>query len=189
MAYPSNVRIIESNDDVEVNEVMPPETFLRDNFQWVDFKDLGIDAADLPRPLTWRLMVLPKQPRKMTTGGIALPDQVNDVERHLNYIGQVVAMGPLAGKNEKFENPKWMPPQNTVEAAQRLLDIKNDIARFGEELPREPRYLWDVKIGDWIIYGKYSGQHIEFRGTRFLTINDDEVVQVIKSPEGYRVYL
>lgn len=175
----SGIRIVESNDDVQIPEIGAPETFLRDNYEWTTFADTGIKLEDLPEPLTWRVLVLPKQPKTKSTGGILIAAQAQDAEQHLNYIGEVVAIGPLAGKNEKFENPDWA-----------LWHSEKALAPGDRTFPNEPeKYLWDVKVGDWIIYGKYSGQHITFRETRFVTINDDEVVQKIKTPDGFRVWI
>ena len=105
----------------------------------------------------------------MSKGGIALPDAAMDGEAHLNYIGRVVALGPLAGKSEKFQNPYWDP-----------LDDGEAIAR---------RYLWDVKEGDWVVFSRYAGQRKEFNGVKLLTVNDDEILDVIDGPEGFRIYV
>lgn len=152
------------------DEFMPPQMFAREQLEWMEFKDTGIEAKDLPVPTTWHVLIFPKQPKKMSSGGIALPEQAQDVEMHLNYIGQVVAMGPLAGKNEKFENPDYRYDVTTMEAL-------------------TPRYLWNVKVGDWVIYGKYSGMHKTFRGVRLLTVNDDDITDIITSPADFKVYI
>lgn len=152
----------------EVQEA--PTIFGREITEWVTFADTGLTYDELPQPTLWRVLVLPKQPKLMSRGGIALPAQAQEVEMHLNYIGQVVAMGPLAGKSAKFENPDWREDGHIP-------------------LPNVPRFLWDVKVGDWVIYGKYAGQIKFYKGVRFLTVNDDEITDVIKSPDGFRVYV
>lgn len=145
-------------DDVdEGNEFTPPETFARDNLEFMAFEDTGLKHEDLFSPTTWRVLIFPKQPKKMTAGGIALPDQIQEVEKHLTYIGQVVAMGPLAGKDEKFHS---------------------DVG-----------CQWTIKVGDWVCYGRHAGMHCEFRGFKFLLVNDDDITAVLKGPEGFRVYL
>jgi len=84
------------------------------DFAETDFADeAGVDdlyltpeevpiPADHPMPQLWRVLVMPIQPRKMSKGGIALAQATQEAEAHLNYIGKVVAMGPLAGTSEKF---------------------------------------------------------------------------------------
>ena len=48
-----------------------------------------------------------------------------------------------------------------------------------------------VKVGDWIVFGRYAGQRIKFkgddRGYRF--VNDDEVLAVISDPSQIIVYV
>lgn len=132
--------------------------------------DVEIDLEAIRKaikPLLWRVLVCPVQPRKMSKGGIALPDAVQDGEEHLNYIGRVVSMGPLAGKSEKFENPNWVPSQGTSPGG---------------------KYLWDVKEGDIVVYGRYAGQRMEWKGVKLLEVNDDEVLAVVDSMEAFRVY-
>ncbi len=57
---------------------------------------------DAPAPRLWRMLIRPKSPRSVSRGGIVIASLAKDAEAHLQYIGQVVAMGPLAGKSEKF---------------------------------------------------------------------------------------
>lgn len=58
---------------------------------------------DAPQPGMWRVLIRPRPPKRMSAGGIALPGQAQDAESHLNYVGQIVAIGPIAGKSPKFE--------------------------------------------------------------------------------------
>ena len=135
----------------------PPTMFARESLDWTTFEDTKIDQAELPAPTTWHVLIMPKQPKQMSKGGIALPTQAQDVEMHLNYIGQVVAIGPLCGQHEKFQDASGKP-------------------------------RWDVKLWDWVIYGRYAGLHIMFKGVKFLLVNDDDILNIIKSPDGFKVY-
>jgi chaperonin GroES len=38
----------------------------------------------------------------------------------------------------------------------------------------------DVKAGDTILFGKYSGQEIKIDGTEYLTMREDEVLAVVE---------
>ena len=40
----------------------------------------------------------------------------------------------------------------------------------------------DVKAGDTILFGKYSGQEIKLDGEEFLIMREDEVLAVIEEP-------
>jgi chaperonin GroES len=42
----------------------------------------------------------------------------------------------------------------------------------------------DVKSGDLILFGKYSGQEIKLEGEEFLIMREDEVLAVIDSGSG-----
>lgn len=126
-----------------------------DNSGFLNNEDVAV-PADLPRPLLWRCIVMPVQPKRMSAGGIALPEAAQDAELHLQYTGKLVAVGPLAGKNERFKS--------------------------GDD------YLWDAKVGDWVVYGRYAGQKVEFRGVRYLIMNDDEILGVADGPDGFRIY-
>lgn len=128
---------------------------------WANMEEVEV-PADLPKPQLWRLIVLPVQPRKMSRGGIALPDVTRDNEGFLNYIGKVVAIGPLAGKKPEFEIP----------------------TPYGA-----PISAWNVKVGDWVVYGRYTGQKMEFRGVKFIVVNDDEILAVSNAPDGFRAYV
>lgn len=129
--------------------------------------DTEIDLAAIRKaikPLLWRVLVCPVQPRKLSKGGIALPDAVQDGEEHLNYIGRVVSLGPLAGKSAKFENPNY------------------------QQAPDTRQYLWDVKEGDCVVYGRYAGQRMEWKGVKLVEVNDDEILAVADSIESFRIY-
>ena len=43
------------------------------------------------------------------------------------------------------------------------------------------RIALDVKAGDLILFGKYSGQEIKLQGEEFLIMREDEVLAVIDS--------
>lgn len=135
--------------------------------------DVEIDIEKIRKaikPLLWRVLICPVQPREMSSGGIALPVSATDGEAHLNYIGRVVALGPLAGKSEKFQNPIWSP------------DLPAHI------LHQTPQYLWGVKEGDWVVFSRYAGQRMEWKGIKLLQANDDEILGVISDPKSFRVY-
>ena len=149
-----------------------------DQAGWTNADDQEIDIEAIGKaicPVLWRVLVCPVQPRKMSKGAhgvaIALVEDTQENEAHMNYIGRVVAMGPLAGRNDRFENPEWR-------------DLKDSEALRS----RIPRYLYNVKIGDWIAYGRYAGQRQEWRGIKLLAVNDDEVIEVIEDPADFRVY-
>ncbi len=46
------------------------------------------------------------------------------------------------------------------------------------------RIALDVKAGDLILFGKYSGQEIKLDGEEYLIMREDEVLAVIDSASG-----
>ena len=74
------------------------------------------EAAKLPVPTGWRILIMPYTPPKVTKGGIEIPDEVLDRERLAINVGLVMAVGPLAYKDEsKFgsESP-WCKKNDWV---------------------------------------------------------------------------
>lgn len=154
------------DDGIQVEEISAPTVFSRSLSEFATFEDTGLKMEELPAPTLWRVLVLPKQPKRMSSGGIALPTAVVDAESHLQYIGQILAIGPMAGKHDKFLNPDWQP------------------GHFDK-----PRWLWDFKVGDWVMYGRYAGMKMSHKDVNFLAVNDDEIIAKIPTPDGYRVYI
>lgn len=48
---------------------------------------------------------------------------------------------------------------------------------------------YDIKVGDWVVFGRYAGQRFEYQGVKLILINDDEVLAKAEGPKGFRVYL
>jgi len=74
------------------------------------------ETAKLPVPTGWRILIMPYTPPKVTKGGIEIPDEVLDRERLAINVGLVMAVGPLAYKDEnKFGNePPWCKKSDWV---------------------------------------------------------------------------
>jgi co-chaperonin GroES (HSP10) len=141
-------------------------TEAQDNTEWLNDEAAEI-PRDLPQPALWRMLVMPVQPNRETKSGIVIPVAAQEAEEHLQVIGRVAALGPLAYKSEKF------------------VSCPEDRALIADGKP----VSWAPKVGDWIIYGRYTGQRLEYRDTRFILMNDDEILGQIASPDGFRVYL
>ncbi len=134
---------------------------------WANDQDVVI-PQDVPTPLLWRILVCPMRPRQVSKGGIHIVSESQDAQKHLNYVGRVVKMGPLAGKSEKFARPAPEP---------------RGVTTWGNES------AYDVNEGDFVIYGRYAGQPLEFKGVRLLLINDDEVLAKVSDPEALKIYV
>lgn len=169
------VQLVEARDDVEVDPIAAPEVFSRNYEDFATFKDTGLTYAELPRPTTWHVLILPKQPKKMSKGGIVIPAQAQTIESMLNYIGEVVALGPMCGQHDRFMVDA--PDQETPASIAGLYNVRSGARRS----------TWNIKVGDWVIYGRFASMQKIYKDYRFLTVNDDEITDVIDSPANYRV--
>jgi len=121
---------------------------------WDEDKGLpeGFFSDALPKPMYWRLLVMPVRPKSISKGGIVLAESTQEAQKYLNYIGKIVSKGSLA-----FTDKRISAETNTPE------------------------------VGQYIIYGRYAGQVITYKGIRLLLINDDEILATISSPEDLKV--
>lgn len=133
---------------------------------WANPEDTVV-PEDLPTPAKWHITVMPVEPPKKSKGGIVLAGVTREAEAHLQIIGKIVAIGPLAFRSWKFA-ADWRDYLRIL---------------FGRPVS------WAPKVGDWIVYGRYVGQRSEFRGKRFIVMNDDEFNAIARSPEGFRIYV
>ena len=62
----------------------------------------------LPKPMGWRILVIPFSQPKQSAGGIHFTDKTKQDEEIATVIGQVVSLGPLAYSDEyKFMGIPW----------------------------------------------------------------------------------
>lgn len=108
---------------------------------------------DLPQPLYWRVLIAPTRPKEVSKGGIVLALANQEAQDILNFIGRVIAVGPLAGKHE------------------RLGGTGTEVAPF---FP---------KVGDYVAFGRYAGQRLIHKGVKMLLCNDDEILAAVPNPE------
>lgn len=109
---------------------------------------------ELPKPTYWRVMVMPVKPKEVSKGGIYLAPSNQEAQAILNFLGKVVALGPSAGTHERLGG-----------------DGKNRADQF-------------PKVGDYVIYGRYAGQPLLYRGKKILLINDDELLGTVPNPDA-----
>jgi co-chaperonin GroES (HSP10) len=132
-----------------------PEDYRDDSdLGWDEENDLpeGFFSDALPKPLYWRLLVMPVRPKRISKGGIVLAESTQEAQKYLNYIGKVIAKGSLAFTDKRINAEPNVPD-----------------------------------VGQYIIYGRYAGQVITYKGIRMLIINDDEILATISSPEDLKV--
>ena len=69
-------------------------------------------------------------------------------------------------------------PDTAKEKPQQGKVIAAGAGKFKEDGTRQPL---DVKEGDTILFGKYSGQEIKMDGEEYLIMREDEVLAVIQA--------
>ena len=170
------MQMTEASDDVEIPEVTVPTIPVRAISLYETFNDTGFCLDELPDPTLWRVLVFPKQAKKSTASGIVLSQSATEAEDTLNYICQVIKLGPLAGRNNSYNNPdhKEKYPGGLMS---------------GEPIMEGERWLWDIKPMDWVLIGKFAGLQIEYKGQILKLLNDDEIIAKIDKPDHYKVYL
>ncbi len=112
---------------------------------------------DLPKPMYWRVLVVPVRPKEVSKGGIVLAVQHQEAQEILNFLGRVVALGPMAGKHERLGGTGAEP---------------------AADFP---------KVGDHVMFGRFAGQRLLHKGAKLLLINDDEILGVVPNPETLQV--
>ena len=108
---------------------------------------------DLPKPTYWRVLVAPTRPKEVSKGGIVLALSNQEAQDILNFIGKIVAVGPMAGKHERLGGDGKVP---------------------NPEFP---------KVGDYVAFGRYAGQRLLHKGVKVLILNDDELLATVPNPE------
>lgn len=114
---------------------------------------------ELPKPKGWRILIKPIEVQERTEGGLYLPEETKKAQEYLRYVGQVVAMGDLCYRHEKFRGE-------------------------GDD-PRHVPAPW-CEVGDYVAHGQYSGQEVlvktEDGVEKYRLVNDDEILAVITDP-------
>lgn len=122
-------------------------------------------ATTANKPVGWRILVEEYKQKKVTDGGVLLPDDVSNVQQTLNFVGKVVAIGGGAYRHPKFAV------------------IDDDGKRV---LPKP----W-VKPGQYVLFGTYTGMVFERKSdkTKLRFINDDDILAVTDDPADFKVYV
>ena len=124
---------------------------------WVNTAEVDFSTdfwEEAPKPAYWRVLIMPVRPKETSKGGIVLARAHQDAQEVLNFMGRVVSLGPQAGTHERLGG-----------------DGKTPAAAF-------------PKVGDYIIYGRYAGQRLLYKGAKLLILNDDELLACAPNPDA-----
>lgn len=144
-----------------------------------------IPAERLPKLLNWTVLLTPWVPPKRTRGGVLLPETVQEANEYLTNVFRVVAIGPLAFTHARLRGgPRrgWRKNEPITEHPDVSRWQEYEFADFAEDVPR-------VNVGDWVIVRRYAGITLELDGVPLKMCNDDDLLAVIDSPNGWKAYI
>ena len=108
-------------------------------------------------PFAYRVLIMPITPPLITKGGLILPQTVGDAQDWLNYVGRLAAIGRGAFKHRKFRDLGLV---------------------LSSDFP---------KVGDVVLYARHAPFRLEFKGAKFVVVNDDEIIHLPTTAEGWKV--
>lgn len=136
---------------------------MNDSAQGADFYALPKNLKIPFDPIGWQVLVLPRQPKKVSAGGIILTDDTQAADEVKTCCGQIVALGNLCF-------------QAKTKAGLDLTQLN--------PMP---------KVGDWIVYSYYAGIPFPVKdGDEILNyklITDTEVRGVTYDPQALVSYI
>lgn len=94
---------------------------------------------------------------------------------NLKPLGDKVIVEVLGAK-EKTESGLYLPDS----AQEKPQEAKVLAVGSGKVLPNGKTLPPEIKTGDKVLFGKYSGSEVKLEGKELLIINQDDVLAVIK---------
>lgn len=118
---------------------------------------------EIPIPIGWKVIIQPKAPKEETVGGIVIAKDTQEAEKHLIYIGQIIAMGEACFMTKTTGG----------------LDMSQWAVR--------------PQVGDWAVYSPYAGIRIRQAGRNedqssehfLLLMNDTDIHAIVDDPANY----
>lgn len=133
------------------------------------------------KPFNHLLAVVKIAPRKMSSGGIILPDKARDGEDFMNNIGRIAAIGPAA-----FRSPWWR------ERGYRRIDDGTGYDAVG--YPGKPETETDIgstaslqlpKVGDLIRMSGVRNRQYKLKGVWIVEIEDTQIRGFVEEGDVY----
>lgn len=119
--------------------------------------------VNIPKPVGWRILVMPLIAEDISSGGIAFPEQATNANKHLNTVGKVMAMGELCYTHEKYlkEDGEY----------DRFCEVGDNV-----QYPINSGHKFTVYAPD--------GTLVEF-----LILNDDQIISSVGDPTVIRAWV
>lgn len=131
------------------------------------------------KPFNHLIAVMKIAPRKMSSGGIILPEKARDGEDFMNNIGRIVAIGPAA-----FRSPWWRErgyirkddgsSYDTEELA--AITADGEEKRISLQLP---------KVGDLIRMSGVRNRQYKLNGVWLVEIEDTQIRGFVEEADVY----
>ncbi len=115
------------------------------------------------RPLHDRVIVQRLEEEEKTKGGIIIPDTAKEKPQRLE-------------EEEKTKGGIIIPDT----AKEKPQEGKVIAVGPGKILENGTKLTLDVKVGDKILFGKYSGTEIKIEGEEFLMMREEDILGVIE---------
>ena len=138
----------------------------------------------LPIAIGWRLVVFPLPVEEATKGGIVLAPTNAEAQRYNTAVGKIISMGPIA-----FKHPDFLPERDVALDGmyQRFNDSwRNELAETIRQM-EAARMVGVPKIGDWVVFGKHTGQRFRCVDVELFFMSDRDIIGVAPKPEELRI--
>jgi co-chaperonin GroES (HSP10) len=114
-----------------------------------------------------------------TSGEWTTEEEIPDPDVLPEIKGYHVLIRPVAIKQETAGSI-ILPEQ--VRDDLHYLHTVGRVVKLGNEAYDNKQEPW-CKVGDFVVYQRFAGSKLLYRGIKFLVINDDEVVMTVVDPE------
>lgn len=127
------------------------------------------------KPFNHLIAVMKIAPRKMSTGGIILPDKARDGEDFMNNIGRIAAIGPAA-----FRSP-WWRERGYI----RIDNGKSFDTIAYDGIGDNPASLDLPKVGDLVRMSGVRNRQYKLNGVWLVEIEDTQIRGFVEEKDVY----
>lgn len=128
------------------------------------------------QPVGDRVIVHPDASEEITKGGIIVPDNA----REKPQTGTIVKIGEGRG----IDNEILQLLNQIKKGVRRSLSIRvmteKDLAWLDENMPLNGKTVIKYEPGMKIMYGRYSGNEIEYKGVKYLVMRTSDIAAIIE---------
>lgn len=111
----------------------------------------------IPRPADQFICVIPREMKRVTQGGILVPETTRSDGDTVNYIGRVLAMGPTCFKREAFM----------------VVEADPETGELRRALPA-PR----CAVGDWVLFRRHQQIRVPVYPSKSRSSEDDVSIRI-----------